>query len=61
MTKVKTLLDKPLNPDLVCQNCRIERDTDGEWVMDVYRCPDIKEYCLNCCGCPEHEEGEYYG
>lgn len=44
----------------VCDDCQSFLTMDGETVMDVYRCPDQKEFCLNCCGCPEHEEGNYY-
>ena len=35
----------------------------GEWVMDAYTCDAQKEYCLNCCGCEDHdteEEGLWY-
>lgn len=46
-----------LNPE-VCQDCKVGYTSDGEWVMDVYKCPDQQEYCLNCCGCDEH--GEFY-
>jgi hypothetical protein len=46
----------------LCDDCQVYlTKDDGEVVMDVYRCPDQKEFCLNCCGCPgEHEEGGYY-
>ena len=46
----------------LCDDCQIYlTKTDGEVVMDVYRCPDQQEFCLNCCGCPgEHEGGGYY-
>lgn len=45
----------------ICDDCQVYlTKTDGEVVMDVYRCPDQQEFCLNCCGCPEHEQGEHY-
>lgn len=44
----------------VCDDCQSFLTTDGEVVMDVYRCPDSKEYCLNCCGCPDHEGEPFY-
>ena len=45
----------------LCDDCQsyLTKD-DGEVIMDVYRCPDQKEYCLNCCGCPEHEGEKWY-
>jgi hypothetical protein len=45
----------------VCDDCQsyLTKD-DGEVIMDVYRCPDQKEFCLNCCGCPEHEGAKWY-
>lgn len=45
----------------LCDDCQsyLTKD-DGEVVMDNYRCPDQQEFCLNCCGCPEHEGGGYY-
>lgn len=44
----------------ICQECKVEVTPDGEWVMDEYRCPSQKEYCLNCCGCDEHSDEEWY-
>ncbi len=44
----------------VCDDCQVYLTSDGEVVWDTFRCPDLKEYCLNCCGCPEHEGGDYY-
>ena len=42
----------------LCDDCQVYlTKTDGEVVMDVYRCPDQQEFCLNCCGCPDHENG----
>lgn len=47
----------------VCDDCQVYLTSDSEVIMDVFRCPDQKEFCLNCCGCPEHdteEEGLHY-
>lgn len=45
----------------ICDDCQVYlTKTDGEVIMDVYKCPDQKEYCLNCCGCPEHEGEPHY-
>ena len=45
----------------VCDDCQIYlTKDDGEVIMDVFRCYDQKEFCLNCCGCPEHEGEKWY-
>lgn len=44
----------------VCDDCQSFLTTDGEVIMDVFRCPDQKEFCLNCCGCPDHEGEPHY-
>lgn len=47
----------------LCDDCEVYLTSDSEVVMDVFRCPDQKEFCLNCCGCPDHdteEEGLHY-
>ena len=46
----------------VCDDCQVYLTSDSEVIMDVFRCPDQKEFCLNCCGCESHntEEGLYY-
>lgn len=45
----------------LCNDCQSYLTKDsGEVIMDVYRCPDQQEFCLACCGCPEHEDGVYY-
>lgn len=49
-----------LNPDKVCEWCHTEYTKAGEWVMDSYTCPNAKEFCVNCCGCPEHEGEPWY-
>jgi len=52
-----------LNPGLICEGCWKEYTPDNEWIMDVYRCDAQQEYCLNCCGCEDHdteEEGLWY-
>ena len=43
-----------------CEDCGESETLDGELIMDVFRCPDQKEYCLNCCGCPEHVGEDWY-
>lgn len=53
-------MDEPLNPDLICEDCQVERTSDGEWVMDVFQCYDNQDYCLNCCHCEEHEGEPWY-
>lgn len=55
--------DNVLNPNVVCADCGNGWTDDGEWVMDVYACDSQQEYCLNCCGCEDHditEEGPWY-
>jgi hypothetical protein len=49
-----------LNPDVICEDCECEWTTENEWVGDVFMCDSLQEYCLNCCACPEHAEGDYY-
>jgi hypothetical protein len=44
----------------VCEDCGVKETIDGEVVMENYQCPDQQEYCLNCCGCPEHEGEPWY-
>lgn len=45
----------------ICDDCQVYlTKTDGEVIMDVYKCPDQQEYCLNCCGCPDHEGEPHY-
>jgi hypothetical protein len=52
-----------LNPDVVCVGCGTEYTSDGEWVGDTFMCDSLQQYCLNCCGCEDHdttEEGPWY-
>ena len=47
----------------VCDDCQVYLTSDSEVIMDVFKCPDQKQFCLNCCGCPAHEteeEGLHY-
>jgi hypothetical protein len=47
----------------VCDDCQVYLTSDSEVIMDVFRCPDQKEFCLNCCGCDGHDtakEGLWY-
>lgn len=65
MTAVKDVnkMSEILNPDVVCADCGNGYTPDGEWVMDVYACDQMQQYCLNCCGCEDHdteEEGLWY-
>jgi len=50
-----TSLDNVLNPELICDDCQQQWTDEDEWIMDVFMCYDQQEYCLNCCGCPDHE------
>jgi hypothetical protein len=43
-----------------CEDCGEAETLDGELIMDVFRCDAQKEYCLNCCGCPEHAGEDWY-
>ena len=40
----------------VCDDCQVYLTSDKEIIMDVFRCPDQQEFCLNCCGCEDHGE-----
>lgn len=40
----------------ICDDCQNYLTSDNEVVMDVFKCPDQQEFCLNCCACPEHGE-----
>jgi hypothetical protein len=53
-------MDEVLNPDVVCEDCKTEWTSDGEWVGDVFMCDNQHEYCLNCCGCEDHEGEPWY-
>lgn len=45
----------------VCDDCQVYlTKDDGEVIMDVYKCYYQQEFCLNCCGCEEHEGGGWY-
>ena len=45
----------------ICDDCQtyLTKD-DGEVIMDVFRCDSQQEFCLNCCGCPEHAGEAWY-
>lgn len=49
-----------LNPELICDDCQQEYTSEGEWIMDVFRCYDNQDYCLNCCGCEEHKGEQWF-
>jgi hypothetical protein len=47
----------------VCDDCQVYLTSDSEVIMDVFKCPDQQEFCLNCCGCEGHDtdkEGLWY-
>lgn len=45
----------------VCDDCQIYlTKSDGEVIMDTYKCDAQQEFCLNCCGCPDHEGERWY-
>lgn len=45
----------------LCNDCQtFLTKPDGEVIMDVFRCDSQQEFCLNCCGCPEHEGEAWY-
>jgi hypothetical protein len=47
----------------ICADCQNYLTSDGEVVMDAFKCDAQQEYCLNCCGCEDHdttEEGAWY-
>lgn len=47
----------------VCNDCQVYLTSGSEVIMDTYKCPDQQEFCLNCCGCEDHDtttEGLWY-
>jgi hypothetical protein len=28
--------------------------------MEIFKCYDNQNYCLNCCGCEDHEGEKWY-
>lgn len=63
MERTHQLSDNILNPNSVCADCGNGWTATGEWVMDAYTCDIQQDYCLNCCGCEDHdteEEGLWY-
>ena len=44
----------------VCGDCHNYETEDGEVVMDVFKCYDNQDYCLNCCYCEEHKGEKWY-
>lgn len=44
----------------ICADCQQYQTEDGEVIMDTYTCYDQQEYCLNCCGCEDHEGEKWY-
>ena len=47
--------NKILNPDVVCKDCGNRYTVNGEWIGDNYMCDVVQQYCLNCCGCEDHD------
>ncbi len=44
----------------ICGDCQEYETIGGEVIMDVFRCDQQQEYCLNCCGCDEHAGEAWY-
>jgi hypothetical protein len=44
----------------ICADCQKYQTEDNEVIMDVFKCYDQQEYCLNCCGCEDHEGEKWY-
>lgn len=44
----------------ICGDCQKYESSDKEVIMDVFKCYDNQEYCLNCCGCEDHEGDSWY-
>ena len=45
----------------VCDDCQVYlTKDDGDVIMETYKCYYQPEFCLNCCGCEEHEGGGWY-
>jgi hypothetical protein len=44
----------------VCGDCQQYLSSDKEVIMDVFKCYDNQEYCLNCCGCEDHEGEKWF-
>lgn len=45
----------------VCDDCQIYLTNDeAHPVMEIFKCDQQQEYCLNCCGCEDHEGEKWY-
>lgn len=44
----------------VCEDCQEYQTEDGEVIMEVFKCYYQQEYCLNCCGCEDHQGEKWY-
>jgi len=44
----------------ICGDCQQYQTEDGEVIMDVFKCYDAQEYCLNCCHCEDHDGEKWY-
>lgn len=45
----------------ICADCQKYLTKDGSQViMDNYKCYYQQEFCLNCCGCEDHEGEPWY-
>jgi hypothetical protein len=45
----------------VCDDCQIYLTTDETHpVMEIFKCYDNQNYCLNCCGCEDHVGEKWY-
>jgi hypothetical protein len=44
----------------ICADCQTYLSSDKEVIMENYKCYYQQEFCLNCCGCEEHEGERWY-
>lgn len=45
----------------VCDDCQIYLTNDeAHPVMEIFKCYDNQNFCLNCCGCEDHEGEKWY-
>lgn len=44
----------------ICGDCQKYQTEDGEVIMDVFKCYDNQDYCLNCCHCEDHDGEAWY-
>jgi hypothetical protein len=45
----------------ICDDCQIYLTNDEtDPVMQIFKCDAQQEFCLNCCGCPDHKGEKWY-